>query len=98
PAFSHPDFDFESRIVQAVCGNLVVASVYVPNGGKDYAAKLAFVTRLAQWAEAQHREGREMILCGDLNITRADVDVHPRERKPGVIGQRPEERELFQKL
>src|SRR3954452_19898319 len=40
PAFSHPDFDMESRIVQASMGKLVLASVYVPNGGKDYPAKL----------------------------------------------------------
>jgi exodeoxyribonuclease-3 len=26
------------------------------------------------------------------------MDVHPRERKPGIIGQRPEERELFSAL
>jgi exodeoxyribonuclease-3 len=26
------------------------------------------------------------------------MDVHPRERKPGVIGQLPEERELFAEL
>ena len=35
---------------------------------------------------------------GDLNIAREEVDVHPRERKPGIIGQRPEERELFARL
>jgi exodeoxyribonuclease III len=98
PDFSHPEFDFESRIVQAACGNLVIASVYVPNGGKDYAAKLAFFERLVQWAADLHGAGREVILCGDLNITRADIDVHPRERKPEVIGQRAEERELFGKL
>ena len=33
PAFSHPEFDMESRIVQAELGRLVIASVYVPNGG-----------------------------------------------------------------
>src|SRR4029077_11446782 len=32
PAFSHPDFDMETRIVQAEIGNRVLASVYVPNG------------------------------------------------------------------
>jgi exodeoxyribonuclease-3 len=26
------------------------------------------------------------------------MDVHPRERKPGIIGQRPEERELMSEL
>jgi len=45
-----------------------------------------------------HDDGRELILCGDINIARADIDVHPRERKEGVIGQRPEERDLFEAL
>jgi exodeoxyribonuclease-3 len=98
PAFSHPDFDMESRIVVATVGTLLLASVYVPNGGKDYAAKLGFMTRLAQWARAVHDSGRLLVLCGDMNITRTDLDVHPRERKPGSIGQRPEERELFERL
>ncbi len=98
PAFTHPDFDMESRIVQVALGNLVLASVYVPNGGKDYAAKLQFLTRLAAWAARLHAEGREMVLCGDLNVAHADIDVHPRERKADAIGQRPEERELFDRL
>jgi exodeoxyribonuclease-3 len=98
PVFSHPDFDMESRIVQAALGNLVLASVYVPNGGKDYAAKLEFMRRLVAWARRVHEEGRELVLCGDINIARTERDVHPRERKPGIIGQRPEERELFETL
>src|SRR5437868_4887380 len=40
PVFSHPDFDMESRIVQAAFGNRIFASVYVPNGGKSYPAKI----------------------------------------------------------
>jgi exodeoxyribonuclease-3 len=98
PAFSHPDFDMESRIVQAACANRVFASVYVPNGGKDYQAKIDFMKRLAQWAKQLHGEGREVVLCGDINITRTEMDVHPRERKPGIIGQRAEERALFEDL
>ena len=98
PAFSHPEFDMESRIVQAALGPLVLASVYVPNGGKDYSAKLAFLERLAAWAKRLHEEGRELVLCGDINIARDDIDVHPKERKPGIIGQREEERDLFDKL
>ncbi len=98
PTFSHPEFDMESRIVQAAFGNLILASVYVPNGGKDFPAKLNFLTRLVAWAKQLHDEGREVVLCGDINIARADIDVHPRELKAGVIGQRPEERELFEQL
>jgi exodeoxyribonuclease-3 len=98
PAFGHPDFDMESRIVQAEFGRLVLASVYVPNGNKDYPAKLEFMRRLAAWARELHAAGRELVLCGDINITRTEIDVHPRERKAGIVGQRPEERDLFAQL
>jgi exodeoxyribonuclease-3 len=98
PEFRHPEFDMETRIVHASLGNLVLASVYVPNGGKDYTAKLAFLTALGTWSRQLHDTGRELILCGDINIARSDIDVHPRERKDGIIGQRPEERELFEAL
>ena len=98
PQFSHPAFDMETRIVQAVLGNLVVASVYVPNGGKDYPAKLAFLNALVAWVNEVHAQGRDLIVCGDLNVARADIDVHPKERKANVIGQLPEERELFAAL
>ena len=98
PLFSHPPFDFESRIVQADVGDLVIASVYVPNGGKDYAAKIDLVNRLIEWSHQQVREGRDVVVCGDMNIARAEMDVHPKERKPNAIGQRPEERALFATL
>ena len=98
PAFGHPEFDMETRIVQATFGNLTVASVYVPNGGKDYAAKLEFLRRLGDWSRGLHESGGELILCGDINVARTDIDVHPKERKAGIIGQRPEERQLFEAL
>jgi exodeoxyribonuclease III len=98
PVFSHPAFDMESRIVQATVGDLIVASVYVPNGGRDYAAKLAFLHALMNWVRQLHADGRQLVLCGDMNIARTDMDVHSKERKPNAIGQRPEERALFETL
>ena len=98
PAFSHPAFDHETRIVQAEAGDTVFASVYVPNGGKDYDAKIAFVKALTDYARDIRAAGRKLVLCGDMNIARSDMDVHPKERKPGIIGQRPEERTLLEGL
>ena len=98
PVFNHPPFDMQSRIVQVEHGNLVIASVYVPNGGKDYPAKLAFVKSLIDWTARLTADGRQVILCGDINIARTDMDVHPKERKPNAVGQRPEERALFEEL
>jgi exodeoxyribonuclease-3 len=98
PAFTHPTFDMESRIVQVDLGDVIFASVYVPNGGKDYVAKLEFVQSLIEWVRRVHQEGRELVLCGDMNIARSDMDVHPKERKVNAVGQRPEERRLFEEL
>src|SRR6186713_2036609 len=98
PEFAHPEFDIETRIVQVALDNLVVASVYVPNGGKDYGTKLKFLHSLVDWVRALHAQGRTLVLCGDINVARAEIDVHPKERKPGVIGQRDEERVLFDAL
>jgi exodeoxyribonuclease-3 len=98
PRFSHPGFDRETRIVAAELGDLVVASVYVPNGGKDYPGKLEFLREMRRYAGGLRAAGRLLVLCGDLNVTRTDRDVHPKERKANAIGQRPEERELIEGL
>ena len=98
PAFSHPEFDRETRIVQARAGDTVFASVYVPNGGKDYQAKLAFMRSLIDFARSLRESGTKLVLCGDVNIARSDMDVHPKERKPNIIGQRPEERDLLEAM
>ena len=98
PTFTHPGFDLETRIVTAEIGSITLASVYVPNGGKDYEAKLRFLQALEGLARERREAGAELILCGDLNVALTDRDVHPKERKPGVIGQRPEERALFERI
>ena len=43
-------------------------------------------------------EALPLVLCGDLNVARTDMDVHPKERKPRAIGQRPEERALLERI
>jgi len=98
PEFAHPAFDMETRIVVASLGNLVLASVYVPNGGKDYEAKLGFLRALVDWTGSIAAEGRDLIVCGDINIARTDMDVHAKERKPGIIGQRADERALIEAI
>jgi exodeoxyribonuclease III len=98
PQFEHPDFDFETRIVVARIDNLRIGSVYVPNGGKDFAAKMRFLEAMERYAMDCQSRGLDLILCGDMNVTRTDQDVHPKERKPNVIGQRPDERELFERV
>jgi exodeoxyribonuclease-3 len=94
PRFSHPPYDLEHRSVVAELGQLVIASLYVPNGGKDYRAKTDFLAGLAAWTGELAAAGKQVILAGDLNVARLEIDAHPSQRRP-VIGQLPEERAFF---
>ena len=98
PRFTHPEFDNETRIVTASLGSMVLASAYVPNGGKDMPAKIRFLEGLERFAAGVRAEGRELVLCGDLNVAREERDVHPKLRKADQIGTTPLERELFAKI
>jgi len=98
PAFTHPAFDYESRIVTAEIGGVTFASIYVPNGGKDFPAKMGFLESFRGYSADLQAAGRQAVLCGDLNIARTDLDVHPKERKPRAIGQLPEERALLERI
>ncbi len=98
PAPQHPEFDFEHRIVTTRLPEATVASVYVPNGGKDFPAKVRFLEAMDLLALAYQRSGEPLILCGDLNVARTEMDVHPKERRPNAIGQRPEERALMERI
>jgi exodeoxyribonuclease-3 len=103
PAFAHPDFDYENRVVTvdlsaAASGDLTVASIYVPNGGKDFPAKMKFLEAMDAYAASFQASGRTLVMLGDMNVARTDRDVHPKERKPRAIGQLPEERAIIERI
>ena len=98
PAFSHPSFDYENRIVLVTLPHVTVASVYVPNGGKDFPAKMRFLDALERFVAEHHEGSSPVVICGDLNIARTEMDVHPKERKPQAIGQLPEERAQLERI
>jgi exodeoxyribonuclease-3 len=98
PAFHHPAFDYEHRIATVRLPQATMASIYVPNGGKDFAAKMRFLEAMDTYAAEFHASGAPLILCGDLNVARTDMDLHPVERRPGIIGQRPDERALIERI
>jgi exodeoxyribonuclease-3 len=106
PDFSHPAFDFEHRIVTVALPSragpsgpaVTVASIYVPNGGKDFPAKMQFLEAMDAFAAQCQAAGTPLVMCGDFNVARTEMDVHPKERKPRAIGQLPEERALIERM
>jgi exodeoxyribonuclease III len=102
PMCSHPGFDFEQRIacatVASPIGDVMIASIYVPNGGKDFDAKMRFLDALDSYVAEAQRDQKLVVLCGDLNVARTERDIHPKERKPNQIGARPEERAMLERI
>jgi len=95
PGFPHP----EARAVAATCGGIRVVSVYVPNGrtpGSDhYRYKLAWMASLRDAVAA----GPEAtVVCGDMNIAPADVDVFDPDAYAGQTHVTPPEREALGEL
>lgn len=98
PKYGHPDFDLEARVITAEVGPWVFASIYVPNGGKGYEPKVLFLEEMARWVRALHAKGKQVILCGDLNVALETRDVHPKLQNPTQIGQTPEEQHLLRNI
>lgn len=98
PDFHHPAFDYERRIAAVTLPFATVASIYVPNGGKDFEAKMRFLEAMDRYAAEFQSTNRPAVLCGDMNVARTDMDLHPKERKPGIIGQRADERALIERI
>ena len=102
PVYTHPAFDFEQRVISAELdfghGPVVTSSFYVPNGGKDYDAKIRFLTDMDAWAAEHQAAGRPLLFAGDLNVALTELDIHPKERKLNQVGTRPDERALIERL
>jgi len=89
PGFPHA----EARAVSATCAGVRVHSVYVPNGrepdSEHYRYKLAWLSALRE----QLRGGPDAaMVCGDVNIAPADIDVFDPAAYVGQTHVTPHER------
>jgi exodeoxyribonuclease-3 len=89
PGVSRP----EARAVSATCGGIRVHSVYVPNGrvpdSEHYYYKLAW---LAALREQVGGDPEATMVCGDMNIAPADIDVFDPDAYVGQTHVTPAER------
>jgi exodeoxyribonuclease-3 len=93
--FGHPEFDAEGRYLEVDFGRFTVVSLYLPSGSSSeerLAAKFRFLDVFLPHLRTLVRGGREVILCGDLNIAHKEIDLRnwrSNQRNPGFL---PEER------
>jgi len=89
------DVDAEGRYLQADFGRLSVISVYVPSGSSSavrQAGKMAFLERFLPFLRRLRDAGRELIVCGDINIAHRRIDLKNWRGNQRHSGFLPEER------
>jgi exodeoxyribonuclease-3 len=95
PGFPNP----EARAVSATCGGIRVHCVYVPNGrvpdSEHYQYKLAWLAALTTVIGSGPEAA---IVCGDMNIAPADLDVFDPDAYVGQTHVTPPERAALAQL
>src|SRR5262245_27374988 len=74
-----PD-DCHSRYIEASVRDIVVASIYLPNGnpqpGPKFDYKLAWFQRLIEHSQGLYEAQRPAVLAGDFNVVPTDFDIY----------------------
>lgn len=94
--------DEGGRFLAATCGDVRVASVYVPNGrvvgSEFYEAKLAWLDHLYTWLRAANDPSVPLAVCGDFNVAPTDRDVWDPAAVHGATHVSEPERERVARL
>ena len=94
--------DTDARLVTATCGDLRVASVYVPNGRavghEQYHYKLGWLDRLRIHLDTVARPDEAVVVAGDFNIAPADRDVYDPAAFVGETHVTDDERQRLARL
>ncbi len=99
------DIDSEGRYIEAQFGNLSVVSLYLPSGSSGderQAFKFSVLARIMPHLEALAKQGRDVVICGDINIAHQEIDLKNYKGNRKNSGFLPEERawmgDLFERV
>lgn len=94
--------DEQSRYLEAQVGDLIIASIYLPNGnpqpGPKFDYKLRWMNRLAARARLLLADERPVVLAGDYNVIPNDDDVYSIPAMAGDALMQPESRARYRSL
>jgi len=100
-SFGIPRFDSEGRVLRLDFKDFILFNTYMPNGGRsmqrlDY--KLDFYDSFLKYLEGLIKEGRKIILTGDINTAHEAIDLaRPRQNEKNT-GFLPQERAWIDRL
>ena len=89
------DIDSEGRYIEVQFGNLSVISLYLPSGSSGeerQTFKFSVLKRIMPHLEALKASGRDVVVCGDVNIAHQEIDLKNYKGNKKNSGFLPEER------
>jgi exodeoxyribonuclease-3 len=100
--FGDEYWDQQKRVIAVKIKDVKIVNVYAPHGDvrgeEKYFYKLKFYEKLLEYLDTHYRPDSPLIVVGDMNVARDDIDVYDPELLKDTIGTMPEEREAFYKL
>ena len=89
-------FDFEGRVIQADYKDFSLICAYFPSGTTGTVRqdlKMEFLGHMDNHMKELREENKNLLLCGDVNICHAEIDIHNPKGNKKSSGFLPEERE-----
>ncbi len=96
--FRNPQFDGEGRVIQMQYTDFRLFNIYFPNGQRDQGRlkyKLDFYLNLLTFLDHLHKQGENIILCGDFNTAHREIDLRNPKENETTSGFLPEERAML---
>ncbi|MDY9923749.1 exodeoxyribonuclease III [Methanobacterium sp.] len=99
--FGIPKFDSEGRTLITDYGDFVLFNIYFPNGKMSperLQYKLDFYDSFLDYADALKEEGRNIVVCGDVNTAHKEIDIARPKENEKISGFLPIEREWMDRF
>ncbi len=88
-------FDVEGRTVVADFDGFVFLGIYFPNGKRSadrLRYKMEFYAAFLDYVDNLRKEGRNIVVCGDVNTAHKEIDLARPKQNEKISGFLPEER------
>lgn len=93
--FGKDAFDIEGRTLVAEYPSFVLCNVYFPNGKSGDVRqqyKMDFYRHFQDFTTGLRKQGKSVIVCGDVNTAHKEIDIARPKENSGISGFLPEER------
>jgi exodeoxyribonuclease-3 len=99
--FGHDEFDSEGRTLVCEYKDFVLINSYFPNSqreGQRLSYKIKFCEAMLEFCQDLRKKGKNVIVCGDLNIAHNPIDLANPKTNEKNAGYLPEERAWMTKF